>query len=230
MSGTRVLSRKRGCLVAALLLVALFPGCSQSIKDVVISEETEAGIAQQLPTELTVEEARLLHGYLERTYPELEEGRLPAGRTLGGMIADQRALEGPAPENETEAGKNAETPARAGSVQGEDTAPKAVVEPPPPPPLPVTATLPSGSKLQVRLRAAISSKSNRTGDRFEAALDHDLAVDGQLLAPAGSRVVGTLTEIKKSGKVKGRARMSLTLNEIHAADATYEVRDQHADF
>ena len=69
--------------MVALLLVALFPGCSQSIKDVVISEESETEIMRRLSTELTVEEARLLHGYLVRTYPELEEGRLPAGRTLG---------------------------------------------------------------------------------------------------------------------------------------------------
>ena len=104
MSGTRVLTRKPSCLVGALLLVGLFHGCSQSIKDVVISEESEPEITRRLSMELTVDEARLLHGYLVRTYPELGEGRLPAGRTLGEMIADQRAFERPAAENETPEG------------------------------------------------------------------------------------------------------------------------------
>ena len=254
MSGTRVLSRKRSCLVAALLLMALSPGCSNSIKDVVISEESEAEITRRLPAELTVEEAQLLHGYLGRTYPELEQGHLPAGRKLGEMIADQRAFESAAavskaPEGDgtgvqnpsgdaeaattapgTGAGKNVETAGRAESVQGDGTATKGPDEPPPPPPPPTTATLPSGTKLQARLRAPVSSGSNQTGDRFEAVLDQDLAVGGYLLAPAGIRVVGTLTEVQKSGKVKGRARMSLTVHEIHAADTTYKVQTNTLTF
>ena len=256
MSGTRVLNKNRSYLVAALLLVALFPGCSQSIKDVVISEESETEITRRLSTELTVEEARLLHAYLVRTYPELEEGRLPKGRKLSEMIADQRALEGPAAEKAaregseaadqnpsagaetgngaqgTGAGENVDTAARAGSVQGDRPATKSLVEPPSPPspPPPVTATLPSGTKLQARLRAPISSKSNHTGDRFEAVLDHDLVVGDDLLAPAGSRVGGTLTAVKKSGKVKGRARMSLTFNEIRVADTTYELHTNTLTF
>ncbi len=125
------MSRKQSCLAALLFLVALFPGCSQSIKDVVISEESETEITRRLPTELTVEEARLLQGYLVRTYPELEEGRLPAGRTLGEMIADQRALERPAAEDETpesdETGDQNPSGVREAAITEQ-------VEPPPPPP------------------------------------------------------------------------------------------------
>ncbi len=227
MHGTRILSGNRSYLVAAFLLVGFFFGCSQSVKDLVISEESEAEIGRRLAAELTVQEARLLHAYLERTYPELEEGRLPAGRTLGEMINDQRALEGSGAANQNQAGgeitDHEPSPPSAGAKTVSTERPKAA-EPPPPPPPPVTAVLPSGTTIQARLRAPISSRRNNTGDRFEALLDHDLVVGDHLLAPAGSRMVGTLTEVKKSGKVKGRAKMSLTFNELQAAGETYDVQ------
>ena len=61
-------------------------------------------------------------------------------------------------------------------------------------------------------------------------LDHDLVVGDDLLARAGSRVGGTLTAVKKSGKVKGRARMSLTLTEIRVADETYKLHTNTLTF
>ena len=256
MSCTSFSIRKTAILSTLLFLAALVAGCSQqpSIQDVVITEESEAEIAQKIATELTVEEGRLLRGYLQRSYPDLEDGRLPAGRTLGQMIADQRAFESSSAGGEVHAGHEEATdqPGGAGKAPapkqsasqrqpaaaappgtetpGDRPAASKAPQPPPPPPAPTTATVPSGTTLQVRLRQAVSSKTNQAGDRFESRLEEDLKVDGHLLAPAGTLVSGTITEAEKSGKVKGRARMSLRLDEIHPGNSTYEIQTQALNF
>ena len=77
-----------------------------------------------------------------------------------------------------------------------------------------TETLPAGMKIRVRLSQAISTETNQSGDTFHATLESPLIKNGETLAPAGSRVTGEIPQVKKSGKVKGRAEMQLTLRNI----------------
>lgn len=74
--------------------------------------------------------------------------------------------------------------------------------------------IPEGTRLAVRLNHRVSSEEHRSGDEFSATLDEPLSIEGRLLAPAGTRVVGLLPHVKESGKVKGRAEMTLRLTEI----------------
>lgn len=94
---------------------------------------------------------------------------------------------------------------------------------PPPPPKPTTAVLPEGTVLDVRLSDRLNSGTNRVGDTFEAILDRDLIVDGQMLAPKGSRVTGKVTDVAASGKVKGLAHMSLALAAIKVGEDRYPI-------
>ena len=89
---------------------------------------------------------------------------------------------------------------------------------------PEVLTVPAGTALPVRLSQSLSTERNTAGDKFEAALDRDLTVDGKVVAPSGSAVRGTVTEAKRSGKVKGRAEMSLTLTSLVTGGKTYPVR------
>jgi hypothetical protein len=54
-------------------------------------------------------------------------------------------------------------------------------------------------------------------------LDHDLVVDGRVVARKGALVTGTITEAVGSGKVQGRARMTLTLNSLEVSGETYPI-------
>jgi hypothetical protein len=94
---------------------------------------------------------------------------------------------------------------------------------PPPPPRPTTATVEEGTVLEIRLTDSLTTASNETGDRFQGVLDRDLVAGGKVVAPRGSTVVGRLTEVVRSGKVQGRAVMSLTLNEIRTAQNSYSI-------
>ncbi len=76
------------------------------------------------------------------------------------------------------------------------------------------AVVPNGTKIEVRLEQAISSEKNSSGDRFQASLDTPLTIEGKTLAPAGSDVMGELTSVNKSGRVEGRASLTMALSEI----------------
>ncbi len=86
---------------------------------------------------------------------------------------------------------------------------------------PATAVVPSGHTMRVRLEESLSSRTSSAGDRFDASLDKDLVIDGHLLAPKGSRVVGRVTDAKSSGRVKGRASLAITLERIVVEGESY---------
>ena len=94
---------------------------------------------------------------------------------------------------------------------------------PPAPPKPTTAVVAEGTIVDVRLTQALTSAKALVGDKFSGVLERDLEVNGQLLAPKGSRVSGKVTDVAASGKVKGLARMAVTLTAIEVGDERYTV-------
>jgi hypothetical protein len=84
-----------------------------------------------------------------------------------------------------------------------------------------------GSSVVVRLSERLDSDRNKTDDQFQAILDSDLVSDGRVLARAGSTAFGRLVEVQPSGRVSGRALMSLTLTAIQV-DARVVPIETHA--
>ncbi len=83
------------------------------------------------------------------------------------------------------------------------------------PPKPTTATFPADTEVLVRLVQPLSTKKTKTGESFEAILDAPLAAGGKAVIPRGTRVVGQVVEAKGSGRIKGRAKLSLTIKALH---------------
>ena len=75
-------------------------------------------------------------------------------------------------------------------------------------------TIPAGTHLTVRLGQALSSGTAKTGDHFEGTLAHDAVVNGKTVAKAGSRVNGTVTNAKSSGRLHAPGQLSLRLTSI----------------
>ncbi len=131
-----------------------------------------------------------------------------------------------APPSRETAGKRPSTaPKTAGSAsRAQETARAATPsEPPPPPPPPTTATLGAGTEVVIRLSQSLSSRSNQSGQSFEGILEDDLKEGGHVLAPAGATVTGKITQLVKSGKVKGKAQMSLTLTALEVGGESYRI-------
>ena len=85
-------------------------------------------------------------------------------------------------------------------------------------------TVEAGSKIHIRLVDAVSSERDTTGKNFAATLDRPLMVNGKVLAPAGSTVVGQLTNVKDAGRVSGRASLTMALRKLVVNDKEYDLK------
>jgi hypothetical protein len=85
------------------------------------------------------------------------------------------------------------------------------------------AVVPEGSRLAIRLSQGISTERNNAGDPFSATLDGPLVVNGKTLAPAGSVVSGMLTDVVDSGRVEGRASLTMVLRRLDVDGKDYSL-------
>jgi hypothetical protein len=74
--------------------------------------------------------------------------------------------------------------------------------------------LPSGSVIPVRFETSVSSARSDPEDRVRAIVRQDVRGNGAVVIPAGSEIRGHVLSAKRSGRVKGRAQLSLRFNEV----------------
>jgi type IV secretion system protein VirB10 len=72
----------------------------------------------------------------------------------------------------------------------------------------------SGTKLPLVLHNSISTRSAQVGDSVYLETLFPIIADNKILIPAGSYVSGEITEVKRAGKVKGRAELMVKLNNL----------------
>ena len=87
-----------------------------------------------------------------------------------------------------------------------------------PPPQPHSVTLPAETNVVVRLAESLSPEHNYTGDTFKATLESPIIIDGFIIADKGSKVLGTITNAQRAGRVEGVSDLALTLTEINTTD------------
>jgi hypothetical protein len=104
-----------------------------------------------------------------------------------------------------------------GAAQAAPVAHDAIPRPSPTP----EVAVPRGTALRVRLNHAVSTGTNRPGDRFTATLDESLVIDGKTVLPKGAGVRGTIQESDNSGRLRGRAVLALTLESVAWNGRTY---------
>lgn len=74
--------------------------------------------------------------------------------------------------------------------------------------------IPAGTNLDVRLNTGLSSEDNTEGDTFEGELESPLVVGEKVAIPKGAEVKGKVTKAVKSGRLKQRAELWVTLTEV----------------
>jgi hypothetical protein len=75
-------------------------------------------------------------------------------------------------------------------------------------------TLPSGTSLPLELKTAVASDTSKVEDPVRAALRNPVTVEGVQALPAGTDVLGHVTAVERSGKVKGVASVAFRFNTI----------------
>ena len=74
--------------------------------------------------------------------------------------------------------------------------------------------LPAGSSLHVRLQTTLTSKTNKTGDKFTGYVEQPVTANDKTIVPVGSLVDGHVVMIKKSKRIKGVGEMRIVLDDI----------------
>jgi hypothetical protein len=87
-------------------------------------------------------------------------------------------------------------------------------------------TLPAGTNLVIRMIESVDSETNRVGQSFRASLDQPVMVDGQTAIPRGADVVVKLVDAKESGKLTGRANLTLSLQAVSINGHFVEINTQ----
>jgi len=75
-------------------------------------------------------------------------------------------------------------------------------------------TLPEGTVLPIVLAAYLNTKSSQEGDIVYATTIYPVWHQHKLVIPKGSEIRGTLTEVVRPGRVKGKARLAIRFDDI----------------
>jgi hypothetical protein len=78
----------------------------------------------------------------------------------------------------------------------------------------MASTIPTGTKVTVRIGSQINSGTAKTGQKFDANLTHDLVVNGKTLAKSGAPAKGKVTYVKSSGRLHDPGELALRLTSV----------------
>ncbi len=95
--------------------------------------------------------------------------------------------------------------------------------PPPPPPPPQKVTIQSGTTITISLEDSLDSETSQVGQTFHASLNTPLSVDGGVVVPAGSEIMGHIVDVKSAGKFAGQSTLSIQLDSINSGGQTYNI-------
>jgi hypothetical protein len=126
-----------------------------------------------------------------------EDGTAPAGGGTASPPEDSRAGTGApaAPATSTRSAPAASTSKPAAQPEYRDM------------------QIAAGTALPLELQTALASETATVEMPVRARLTQAIGVDGATLLPAGTQLDGTVTDVQQSGRVKGRARVSLVFTQ-----------------
>jgi hypothetical protein len=236
-----------GCLVAAAGGSYLAVRQNQDAGTTSATSAPAAQVAPAAPGAPVTESEGVIAPDAAKTAPQVAEPVAPA-RPASRIVntpnrsADSRTTERPSTRRDqpeapvaTRSGQTSESPATpAPNTSGSmwETRPSVQPstpeykdpEPPPPPPPPapefVDLTVPSDAVLGLQIERTVSSELARVEDKVEARVTRDLRVSDRIAIPAGSTVRGSVTEVDKGGRMKGKARLAIRFHTIVLADGS----------
>jgi hypothetical protein len=74
--------------------------------------------------------------------------------------------------------------------------------------------IPSGTKVPLALKQAISTKSAREGDPVYAVTTFPVVINDRMVIPPGTYVQGRISSVKRGGHVKGRAEVLMHFSTL----------------
>ena len=87
-----------------------------------------------------------------------------------------------------------------------------------PGPTAMQVTIGAGTPMAARINETLTSEKNEVGDHWSGVLTEPLVIDGLVIAEKGSNVEGRVSHVKRAGRVKGNAELSVQMTHIATAD------------
>jgi hypothetical protein len=78
----------------------------------------------------------------------------------------------------------------------------------------VPYTVETGTRVPLALINSVSTKNSSVGDRVYLQTVFPILVNGRIVIPPGSYVAGTVTEVKRPGRVKGRGELYVRFDSL----------------
>jgi len=100
----------------------------------------------------------------------------------------------------------------------------------PPKPTAHDVTVASGTELPLELLTALSSETAAVETEVRARLKQAVAVNGETVIPNGATLIGSVTEVDRSGRVKGRAHLAMRFTEVTFSGERHRVSTQPLSF
>jgi hypothetical protein len=145
--------------------------------------------------------------------------KLKDGRTIQGQIlgADDEMITIDAGGIKMEIPKANVESVTMGEGGGQAAAPAASA-----PAAPQPVVVPAGTPMKIKLGQSVSSKGY-AGQQFTGVLEVALVVQGNVIAPAGTKVIGRLTDTQRSRAMTGKAGISFELTTIEIDGVPYPI-------
>ena len=83
-----------------------------------------------------------------------------------------------------------------------------------------TFTVETGTHIPLALINSVSTKNSAPGDRVYLETVFPILIDGRIVIPPGSYVEGTITQVQRPGKVKGRGEFHLRFDSLTLPNGT----------
>jgi hypothetical protein len=81
-------------------------------------------------------------------------------------------------------------------------------------PTPRDAEVPAGTRIPLELRSTINSRTAYAGQAVYCQTIYPIAVGNRIVIPVGSYVRGSITQVKKPGRIRGKAQLGLRFDSI----------------
>jgi hypothetical protein len=86
-----------------------------------------------------------------------------------------------------------------------------------------SVTIQQGTDLTVTLDQAISTAESRSGDTFRATVAAPVVIEGKTAIPKDAAVMGHVVESVPSGRLRGVAKLDLTLDSVEINGKSYDI-------
>jgi hypothetical protein len=84
-------------------------------------------------------------------------------------------------------------------------------------------TIPTGSKVVIRMIDSVNSERNKIGEQFIAVLEEPISEGGVEVIPKGADVRGRIANINEAGRIAGSAQLGLELTQITVNGIPYSI-------